>query len=61
MKQIIKILDCESGKELEIVNGKYCHKCFFEDEEKDCPRTKNNNYICDCGTIFKEAIKEETK
>jgi len=61
MKQIIKIIDIKSGKELEIINGKYCHKCFFEDEEKDCPMTKNDNYICDSDTIFKEVKKEDKK
>jgi hypothetical protein len=60
MNQIIKILDCKSGKELEIVScpENKCKGCFYEKKSK-CPNTVKG-IIC-IGIIFKEVKKAETK
>jgi len=52
MKQIIKITDVESGKELEIVKGD-CSECYYC-QEFECPEE-----ICGSELIFKEVTKKE--
>ena len=57
MKQIIKVLDCKSGKELEIKRcpENNCHGCFYEKKSK-CPNTEAGMRCI--FFIFKE-VKEE--
>lgn len=61
MKQIIKITDVESGKELEIVKYPvYCSGCFYL-EKSGCKHNPNLPCKDSADIIFKEVKKEEKK
>jgi len=61
MKQIIKITDVESGKELEIAeklsNINTCLGCYYYNNPK-CPGEEAITPICNDLIIFKKVIKE---
>jgi hypothetical protein len=61
MNQIIKILDCKSGEELEIAEGSCWSCCYCVDGKCKYEHTRLPpcNLLDDL--IFKEIIQEETK
>jgi hypothetical protein len=60
MKQVIKITDIESGKELEIVKvfNFECDNCYYL-EKCTSPISANDIPCVDACIIFKEVTKEE--
>ena len=57
MKQVIKITDIESGKELKIVKG-LCSSCFYD--SNNCPYEEYQCCVLSSCLIFKE-VTNNTK
>lgn len=60
MKQVIKITDIESGKELEIVRG-YCHECFYYNNDDGCREHPYQLCLYISDLSFKEVTTKEEK